>query len=151
MDSNKIKRLDELKKRNKEIQNKAKVEKNLLLNECLNALDRKARILSDDVGEEVYSIFKKKISFLPWGIDWEKCINTKIIRRSELRSDVFKSNEFFIIWNKDLPIIKSDLATIITNVDDICAVQFDTWLFASDYKEVVEFHHEGKITIGDVT
>ena len=53
MDSNKIKRLDELKKRNKEFENKARVKKNILLNECLSALNKKASILSADVGEEI--------------------------------------------------------------------------------------------------
>lgn len=61
-----------------------------------------------------------------------------------------KSKEFYIIWHEELPVIKSDIGTIISNIYDICAVEFDTWVFSTDYSEIIEFYHEGEITYGVV-
>lgn len=51
----------------------------------------------------------------------------------------------------ELPIIKSNLVTIIECIDEISAVEPDTWLLSLNYNEVIEVYHEGKITVGTVS
>lgn len=101
----------------------------------------------------VYNNFKNKLVFTPWRIDWkegEKIRNIKHIQfESELKSFCSKDN-YYIIWGKGLPIIRCDLNSIIRHLDDIRAVDADTWLFSTDYNEVIEFFHEGIITVGQI-
>lgn len=59
-----------------------------------------------------------------------------------------KNEKFYIIWAKELPIIESNLYSILNAIDDVSAVEADTWLLSSDFNEIIEFHHEGKIISG---
>ncbi len=57
--------------------------------------------------------------------------------------------EVYIIWDEvNLPIIKTDLFSVIDVIYDVTAVSFDTWLFSVDEKSIIEFYHEGEIKIG---
>lgn len=49
-----------------------------------------------------------------------------------------------------MPVIKSSIAAIVNNIEDVCAVEFDTWLFSIDYSEIIEFYHEGAIIFGEI-
>ena len=53
------------------------------------------------------------------------------------------------MWdNANLPCLKSELKNIIKSIDDVTAVSFDTWVVSSDYNIIIEFYHEGEITLG---
>ncbi|WP_307495095.1 hypothetical protein [Clostridium sardiniense] len=55
--------------------------------------------------------------------------------------------EVYIIWDEvNLPIIKTDLFSVIDVIYDVTEVSFDTWLLSIDIKEVVEFYNESEIT-----
>lgn len=150
MDFEKKEHLKMLKEKNRLSQERVKINKNPLLQECLEVLSSNMIILRDDERKDVYEIFIQKIPFAPWGIDWEKFDVTKSIDNIEQVNGIYAGKEFYIIWNRDFPIIKCDICTIIIHYDDICAVEPDTWLFSTDYKEAIEIHHEGKITVGMV-
>ena len=98
--------------------------------------------------DAVYRIFTEKVPFLPWGIDWEQFNAFQKISEIDEIYDKCESKEVYIIWSARFPIIKSDIDAIIKNIDDVCAVSPDTWLFFTNYDEVIEFHHDGKITLG---
>ena len=148
MDIKRKERLELLKKKNKEVQAKKKVEENILLNECITALASNANILKKEEAEKIYKIFKEKIPFLPWGVDWKQFKSFQTIESFKKINEICVNKDFYIIWDVTLPIIKSDLLSIIRCIDDISVVEPDTWLFSLNYNEVVEVYHEGKITVG---
>lgn len=56
-----------------------------------------------------------------------------------------------ILWNDNLlHCIHVELNKALEHINDVTAVSFDTWLYNSNEKYVIEFHHEGRITIGIV-
>lgn len=144
------KRLEQLKKENKAIQAQKRVEDNVLLKECITALASDAELLKKEDADKVYKTFMETIPFLPWGVDWKEFKSVHIVDDIKKLRDVCRSEDFYIIWNAELPIIKSNLLSIIRCMDDISAVEPDTWLFSLNYDEVVELYHEGKITVGMV-
>ena len=148
MNTEQKERLERLKRINKEKQHKKKIENNVLLLECKEALGAAGEILEQEEKDAVYRIFMDKVPFLPWGVDWEQFNAFQKISEIDEICEKCESKEFYIIWSARFPIIKSDIDTIIKNIDDVCAVSPDTWLFAANYDEVIEFHHEGKITLG---
>ena len=148
MDNDRKQRLEQLKKENKAVQAQKRVENNILLKECITALASDAEVLKKEDAEKIYKIFNETIPFLPWGIDWKQLKSVHIVDDFKKLKDVCRSEYFYIIWNAELPVIKSDLLSIIRCIDDISAVEPDTWLFSSNYEEVVEFYHEGRITVG---
>ena len=113
MNTEQKERLERLKRINKEKQYKKKIENDVLLLECKEALGAAGKILEQEEKDAVYRMFTEKVPFLPWGIDWEQ----------------------FNAFQK------------ISEIDDVCAVLPDTWLFSANYDEVIEFHHDGKITL----
>ena len=143
-------RLEQLKKENRAIQAQKRVEDNVLLKECITALASDAELLKKEDADKVYKTFMETIPFLPWGVDWKEFKSVHVVGDIKKLRDVCRSQDFYIIWNAELPIIKSDLLSIIRCMDDISAVEPDTWLFSLNYDEVVELYHEGKITVGMV-
>ncbi|WP_456264107.1 CDI toxin immunity protein [Clostridium sardiniense] len=65
-----------------------------------------------------------------------------------MKEKLLNSNmEVYIIWDEvNLPIIKTDLFSVIDVIYDVTEVSFDTWLLSIDIKEVVEFYNESEIT-----
>lgn len=150
MDKEKKARLEYLKQKNKEIQKKDKLKKNLLLQECIEVLGDSSYIIDYEKGIMIYNKFMQMIPFLPWGIDWVKLDVFRKINSLDQLEESCINRYFYIIWGKDLPIIKSDIKTISNYIYDIIAVSPDTWLLAENYDEIIEFYHEGKVTVGQI-
>ena len=142
--------LEQLKRTNKARQRKKEIENNVLLLECKVALGTGGIVLEQEEKNIVYRVFKERIPFLPWGIDWNRFNSFYKIDKIKEIDEKCKCKDFYVIWCDELPIIKSDIVTIIRNIDDVCAVEADTWLFSVDYSEIIEFYHEGQITFGVV-
>lgn len=80
--------------------------------------------------------------------------------RAKVRDAKWKNNLLFkeciaslddySILSQDLPCVSCKLSRILNNIDDVLAVSFDTWLLSQNEREVIEFHHEGKIIYGKV-
>lgn len=64
--------LEQLKRTNKETQRKKEIENNVLLLECKVALGTGGIVLEQEEKNIVYRVFKERIPFLPWGIDWKQ-------------------------------------------------------------------------------
>ena len=141
-------RLEQLKRKNREERCKKEIENNILFLECKAALGTAGKLLGKEEKNIVYCAFKERIPFLPWGVDWEQFDSFQKVNEMEEILQKCKCKDFYIIWCDKLPIIKSDIFTIISNIDDVCAVEADTWLFSEDYNEIIEFYHEGTITFG---
>ncbi len=145
------KRYEELKKRNTEKIKKIEYSHNILLQECLVALNKNQYTLNDKEEKLVFEMFNVKVPTLEWGrVDWRNINSYNKIENVFQLLDRIKNNEYYIIWGKGLPILKSNIDSIIDCIDDITAVSFDTWLFATNYSEIIEFYHEGEIVIGEI-
>lgn len=150
--------IDDLKKRLEELKdiNKTKIKydkrkNNTLLKECMEVLKNHGFILNHEAEFLTYNKFKEILIFTPYGIDWKEenkfknIIHLQLI--PQLKENCTKDN-YYIIWGKDLPIINCNIISIINHINDITAVEADTWLISTDYKEIIEFNHEGSITLG---
>jgi hypothetical protein len=90
-------------------------------------------------------------------IDWEK-INEKVnlVSSNELvlsLNNYFNKKELeshpYILWNDgSLPAIEAKLEQIVRVIDNVTSVSFDTWIFSPELGYVIEFYHEGEITLG---
>ncbi len=129
-----------------------------LLNECILALGESNVILDEDTGNNVFDLFQKDWPFTSWGrINWEE-VERKISidsvgnvenKLSTLVSPVGRETPIYILWDEgSLPVIKADVNSILASIDDVTAVSFDTWLYAPSIGYVIEFYHEGQITLG---
>lgn len=85
----------------------------------------------------------------------DKITNKQIIDTLEKIYYCLESNNkdphesIYIIWdNANLPSIKSTIQTVWENFDDVAAVSFDTWLYCPTEGWVIEFYHDGDITLG---
>ena len=129
-----------------------------LLNECIEAIGDNAVVLSVPETENVFSIFEDMFPITSWArIDWEK-INEKVnlVSSNELvlsLNNYFNKKELeshtYILWDEgSLPAMEAKLEQIIKVIDDVTSVSFDTWIFSLEFGYVIEFYHEGDITIG---
>lgn len=150
MDDDRKKYMEKLRNKNKEYQERIRLQNNQLLQECLQVLGDTATTLLEQDKNLVYQQFVNKTPFGSWGIEWNEFNNSRIIKNPVELLELCKNNNFYIIWGKHLPIIKSSLDLIVKNIDDIVAVEVDTWLISFDYNEIVEFNHEGKTIMGEL-
>ncbi|WP_324822891.1 hypothetical protein [Sinanaerobacter sp. ZZT-01] len=147
------KKLEKLKAINKAKNKNEEKKNNILLKECMEALHDDGFILDNEDARLVYHDFKGSVVFTPWGIDWEEGKKIKKIKHIQFESElteICSKDNYYIIWGKGLPIIRCSLNAIINHLDDIKAVEVDTWLFSTDYSEIIEFYHEGRITLGRI-
>lgn len=127
-----------------------------LVDDCVKALGEGTVVLSK---KERYILFKellKQFPFTRWGrIDWTVAEH-KVLAASA--SEVLPllvshgketSEAVFIIWDEvTLPAIKTDVQAVLHHSWEVTMVSFDTWIFCPENKYVIEFYHEGEITIG---
>ncbi|MBD3231577.1 hypothetical protein GF322_02830 [Candidatus Dependentiae bacterium] len=125
-----------------------------LFEKCLKALKNDLVILSE---EETKKVFDKMIHTFPitlWGrINWKNVKNfKKIVSINNIDQFINPGKkEVYILWDEaSLPAIKTDMKKLLNVIDDITAVSFDTWIYCPKDGWVIEFYHEGEITIGFV-
>lgn len=129
-----------------------------LLDECILVLGESHMILDEVAGNNIFDLFQKDWPFTSWGrIDWEK-VSQKISissaddaenKLSTLLSSAGLNTPIYILWDESsLPVIKADLKLILSSIDDVTAVSFDTWLYSPSVGYVVEFYHESQVTLG---
>ena len=143
------KKYDELKKKNRIYTIKKSWGNNVLLQECLESTG--GELLNYHEGNKVLEEIQEKIPFgLDGRVDFSKLKSKyNIIEISSLSELIKNSIEFYVMWDQaNLPCLKSKLKDIIRCIDDVTAVSFDTWVVSSDYNIIIEFNHEGEITLG---
>ncbi|NQX57945.1 hypothetical protein [Paenibacillus qinlingensis] len=149
--SNRKWRLEQLLHKQK---SKLKVSYGAIFEECLEALGEGTIILSEESSEIKRDELVDAFSFTPWGrIDWREAP-----RKSEIKSatDVLSTMlslnidikaPIFIIWAGSYPVLQTEIETFIEAIDDVLAVDFDTFVYCPSVY-VIEFYHEGEITVG---
>jgi hypothetical protein len=138
-------------------QQKMKQSKNygLLFSECADALGVETVIFSKEKSKQIYDSLQQSYPFSPWSrIDWLKVTSKVVVANTtEIRpllTKLFGSFEVdvHILWSYgDFPVLQSTLDKVISAIDDVLAVSADTFIF-SPSRFVLEFHHDGEITIG---
>nr|WP_113759925.1 hypothetical protein [Brevibacillus laterosporus] len=119
-----------------------------LLDECIESLDN-CYILNEDEKKQVENNFYSLVPLTNWGrIDWDKFDSKIEITQVEDILNLCNESNFYIIWSVNDPILKSDINDILNKIDDVTAVSFDTWLLSEDKKIIIEFYHEGEVTLG---
>jgi hypothetical protein len=122
-----------------------------LLQECIDCLKNDIIIHDDSVSLKIFEEFQQKIKFTFYGrIDWSHF--SKLFKANNL-ADISKhleSNEnCYVLWNDtSLPVLQTSLESVYLNIDDVLAVSYDTWLYFSEKNIVIEFYHDGEITLG---
>ncbi|MEW4411892.1 hypothetical protein [Clostridium sp. AN503] len=132
------KRYEQLKNQNRDIARERKWANNLLLQECFTVLGKNKIILSLDQQEKVLSDFNKKIT------DLCKTEGREINSVEEIISKW--TEKIYIIWDESsLPVIQTDLTSVIGYEDDIAAVAFETWIVSENMSKFLQFSDNGKI------
>ncbi|QUI20885.1 hypothetical protein HZI73_00535 [Vallitalea pronyensis] len=127
-----------------------------LLDECLESLQGNYKVLSDNQGEQLLEELFEVFPLTDWGrLDWNRL---KIASKCTYNENFIDSiNKFFgnhksdvtIVWDEvNHPVITSKLSSILDVIDDVTAVSSNTWIFSKDKMKVVEFYHDGEITLG---
>ena len=150
MDKEKRKRYQLLKEKNRTKVKEWNWQKNILFQECIDSLDE-YNMLSLEETEVLYKQLRYNFPMTDYGcIDWKKVRDVIIIKSISDIFDIFNKNyEYYILWEQqELPCVSCKLSKIMDNIDDVLAVSFDTWLLSKDKKEIIEFHHEGKVVYG---
>jgi hypothetical protein len=127
-----------------------------LFDECLEALARDRIVLSGEKTKEMIKIFISTFLITNLGaIDWALVQNKYQVRKLNDIVEIIKERKVnidkrvFIFWdNTELLSISAGLETTLVVIYDVIAVGFDTWIYCPDEMYVIEFHHEGRITIG---
>ncbi len=150
MNEEKRKRYQLLKEENRLKVKECNWKQNVLFKECIDSLNH-YRILSLDETGALFQQLRFNFPMSQYGsIDWKKVNDVTVIKKISDIFEIFdKSDEYYILWEQqELPCVRCKLEKIIDNIDDVLAVSFDTWLLSKDKKEIIEFHHEGKVVYG---
>ncbi len=133
-----LKRIDELKEkiyiniRNREAQN------NELLQDCLKNLLNTELISDKNEIQRIINSISDNFS-----IKYHHIENSYEIIRKEI--DFIKNKDYYIVWDDaDLPIIKCLGRSILTCLDDVTAVSFDTYIVAEDFSEILHCDEEDR-------
>ena len=144
-------RLEQLLRRQKSKQN---ISYGLLFDECIEALGEGIVIFSEETSERTRNELTIAYSFTPWGrIDWNNTVNKHNLRLAiDIMPALMSMNKdigipIYVIWSGDYPVLQTNLQKVLSALDDVLAVDFDTFVYCpSNY--VIEFYHEGEITLG---
>jgi len=127
-----------------------------LFEECFEVLGPQASIIQDIQEQE--KLISKLVELFPltsWGrIDWNNVEKKQTINSIEELIPILKKRKkafdcVYIIWDDGgIPTVQSNLQPIVEHLEDVIAVALDTWIYCPSEGWVVEFHHDGEITLG---
>ncbi len=123
-----------------------------MFNECLEALGKHAVVFE---GQDAKSIRDATVNLFPHnlgsGLNWSEVRDHVRIDSYDFAPILCMPDEeinVFVIWPYSEPIIKTTLAKVLANIDDVEAVNFDTYIYCIETKHLIEIHFSGRITIG---
>lgn len=120
--------------------------------ECIESLVESVIILPEEEADLILDLLQDEFKFTQFGkIDH----NCKTQKKLEIKlRDISKQNKvsiqdnIYIIWDDaSYPVIQIDMSTILKNIETVCSVSFDTWLYCKEKSYVIENHHEGQVSI----
>ncbi len=126
-----------------------------LIDECLQALDGEATLLPEKEGKDIIHTLTRMFPFT-WGrIDWPQVPqHSELDTLSEVLPVLLDNGSnthaaVFIIWDEATrPVLESNLYTVLSHIEEVTIVSFDTWIFCPTEHYVVELYHEGDLTVG---
>ena len=127
-----------------------------LFEECLVALKEKSLSLSAEESAKIEAILQCLFPFISANINWEK-IEKKIILNSDdpdiianlkkiLKTPLDKL--IYIIWDTNVPVLKTDLFSAVTHFDEITSVSTRSWFLNLKQGYVIEWHWCGTKVAG---
>ncbi|WP_243386164.1 hypothetical protein [Bacillus kexueae] len=127
-----------------------------LFEECINAIgEENLEILSDKSTESYFDRLCDLFPVLPWArIDWDKISRKKKISDLNdigewLKNMGIYNDEVIILWNyTEISGIRTNLKEALNVIEDVIAVGSDTFMLCENEGYVIEFFHDGEITVG---
>jgi len=129
-----------------------------LFKECVEALGTHAVQLSFPESDKIIELFEQQLPIVDGGsrIDWNKMskkmqvdspVQITITLQQLLKKPI--DRDVYLFWNDGgLPVLKTDIDTIIHCFNDVISVGFETWLFNPHAGYIVECYYLGDITVG---
>ncbi len=130
----------------------------ILFKECVEALADNVEILSKHETDKIFALFRKTIPIYHGGsrIDWDQVPERVVIQEREqtislleklLREPVDVS--IYVLWNDaSLPVIKTDLSSVLKNFDDVVSVGFETWFYNPYQGYIIQYYYLGEMDAG---
>lgn len=122
-----------------------------LFQECVDALKKEVILYDDETSFKIFENFEDKISFTFYGrIDWSNFSKFfKLNNLDGIRNYIDFTDNCYVLWNDEsLPVLQTSIESVYLNVDDVLAVSYDTCLYVFEKNIIIEFYHDGEITLG---
>ena len=122
---------------------------NILLKECIEKL-RNKQVHNLSVSNKIFQEISEYVKFTFYGrIDWEMYSNKrKLFDVNDILSLLNKNDICLLLYNEaSLPVIETKIEDFISCIDDVLAVSFDTWVWIKKKNIIIEFFHDGEITL----
>lgn len=129
-----------------------------LFKACIQALGKSCVILSEYESNKIIEQFEREIPIIKGGsrIDWDYVpIKFKIEYLEDLLLELKRivpgsiDMQVYIFWNNaKLPVITTDLLTILDHFDDVISVGFETWMYNPNQGYIIEYYYRGEMNIG---
>lgn len=131
-----------LKEKNQKMVKEFAWKDNVLFQECVEALGE-CKVLSTEETDKIADMLQKNFPFRYGTIDWNSLPDSIEIKQEELTLKFNRTTSYYILWdNGSVPFLLAEFGKITDAMDDVLAVDFNTWLLSLDGKEVIEFRHE---------
>jgi hypothetical protein len=131
---------------------------------CLSAEDRsRVRLLASAENGEFESISLNQLPQTSWGtIDWsgaailEEHATRNEVVAAELFAELVRryvdvDSEVVLFWgNLVVPSVMMTAGIAAGNAEEVLATSHDVWLFAPDRKLLIEYFHEGRLTVAEI-
>lgn len=142
MNEQQKKRYEELKRKNakaiKEKEREKGWKSNALLQECLEALGTTETSLPVEEQEGIVDKFNEKLEKL-FQFQKEEHGSIDSVRMEDMQS-------VYLIWDRmDLPVLRTDFASVKRNIIDVEALDFDTWIVSEDMEHFVCLDFSDKV------
>lgn len=126
-----------------------------LFEECIMALGKDVKVLDQEKTNYYFNQLVSKFPIASWArINWDEIETKKKIDDLQeilqwLNNASISDLRVILLWNySDAPAVSTDLKNALRVIDDVTAVGSDTFMFCPSAGYVIEFYHEGEITIG---
>ena len=131
---------EKLKNKNRDYIIKKAWKRNILLQECLNALGSNKKVFTIEEQQEILRKFNIKLTKLLKGN-----------RKKELQSiqklaSQWTDESVYIIWDEEkLPIIETNFKSVLDYKDDITSIAFETWIVTVKMDKFIQFDDRNRI------
>lgn len=106
---------------------------NLLLQECLEALQEDVEVLAHHAGENVYRQFADLYTFVGLKEPWTWIPGAVIVRTlDDLPADILQSKCYILVSGGDVPVLRTRMDLVAAHFDAVSALDFDKYFFACD-------------------